>query len=97
MGITFDNSPLTCENFSTTVTFQFSEAVSGFTASDVTLTKGVLSNLTGSGTSDTATFTATDFQSPTGTVAVSNDDSDTLGKPGCCQFGQHRPDRGRRF
>ncbi len=83
VGITFDNSPLTGQNFSTTVTFQFSEAVSGFTASDVTLTKGVLSNFTSvNGDTYTATFTATDFQSPTGTVAVSNDYFDTLGNQG---------------
>ncbi|MFN7512798.1 Ig-like domain-containing protein [Microcystis sp.] len=83
VGITFDNSPLTGQNFSTTVTFQFSEAVSGFTASDVTLAKGVLSNFTSvNGDTYTATFTATDFQSPTGTVAVSNDYFDTLGNQG---------------
>ncbi|MFM8297628.1 MAG: calcium-binding protein, partial [Microcystis aeruginosa] len=82
VGITFDNSPLTGQNFSTTVTFQFSEAVSGFAASDVTLTNGVLSNFTGSGSSYTATFTATNFQSATGTVAVSNDYFDTLGNQG---------------
>lgn len=81
VGITFDNSPLTGQNFSTTVTFQFSEAVS-FTASNVTLANGVLSNFTGSGSSYTATFTATDFQSPTGTLAVSNDYFDTLGNQG---------------
>ena len=83
VGITFDNSPLTGQNFSTTVTFQFSETVSGFTASDVTLAKGVLSNFTSvNGDTYTATFTATDFQSPTGTVAVSNDYFDTLGNQG---------------
>ncbi|WP_044034884.1 calcium-binding protein, partial [Microcystis aeruginosa] len=82
VGITFDNSPLTSQNFSTTITFQFSEAVSGFAASDVTLTNGVLSNFTGSGSSYTATFIATNFQSPTGTVAVSNDYFDTPGNQG---------------
>ena len=83
VGITFDNSPLTSQNFSTTVTFQFSETVSGFTASDVTLTKGVLSNFTSvNGDTYTATFTPTDFQSPTGTVAVSNGYFDTAGNQG---------------
>jgi Ca2+-binding RTX toxin-like protein len=83
VGITFDNSPLTSQNFSTTITFQFSETVSGFTASDVTLTNGVLSNFTSvNGDTYTATFTPTDFQSPTGTVAVSNDYFDTLGNQG---------------
>ncbi|WP_242034556.1 beta strand repeat-containing protein, partial [Microcystis flos-aquae] len=82
VGINFASQPLTSQNFSTTVTFQFSEAVSGFAASDVTLTNGVLSNFTGSGSSYTATFTATNFQSPTGTVAVSNGYSDTPGNQG---------------
>ncbi|TRU04378.1 MAG: calcium-binding protein [Microcystis aeruginosa Ma_MB_F_20061100_S19] len=82
VGINFASQPLTSQNFSTTVTFQFSEAVSGFAASDVTLTNGVLSNFTGSGSSYTATFTATNFQSATGTVAVSNDYFDTLGNQG---------------
>ncbi|MCZ8306713.1 MAG: Ig-like domain-containing protein [Microcystis sp. LE19-98.1E] len=83
VGISFGSSPLTGQNFSTTVTFQFSEAVSGFTASDVTLTKGVLSNFTSvNGDTYTATFTATDFRSATGTVAVSNGYFDTLGNQG---------------
>ncbi|MCZ8119132.1 MAG: Ig-like domain-containing protein [Microcystis sp. LE18-22.4A] len=82
VGINFASQPLTSQNFSTTITFQFSEAVSGFAASDVTLTNGVLSNFTGSGSSYTATFIATNFQSPTGTVAVSNDYFDTLGNQG---------------
>ncbi len=82
VGINFASQLLTGQNFSTTVTFQFSEAVSGFAASDVTLTNGVLSNFTGSGSSYTATFTATNFQSATGTVAVSNDYFDTLGNQG---------------
>ncbi|MFN9675910.1 MAG: Ig-like domain-containing protein, partial [Microcystis sp.] len=82
VGINFASQPLTGQNFSTTVTFQVSEAVSGFAASDVTLTNGVLSNFTGSGSSYTATFTATNFQSPTGTVAVSNDYFDTPGNQG---------------
>ncbi|WP_287637815.1 MULTISPECIES: Ig-like domain-containing protein, partial [unclassified Microcystis] len=82
VGINFASQLLTGQNFSTTVTFQFSEAVSGFAASDVTLTNGVLSNFTGSGSSYTATFTATNFQSPTGTVAVSNGYFDTAGNQG---------------
>ncbi|WP_080754241.1 Ig-like domain-containing protein [Microcystis aeruginosa] len=82
VGINFASQPLTSQNFSTTITFQFSEAVSGFAASDVTLTNGVLSNFTGSGSSYTATFTATNFQSPTGTVVVSNGYSDTPGNQG---------------
>jgi len=82
VGINFASQPLTGQNFSTTVNFQFSEAVSGFTDSDVTLTNGVLSNFAGSGSSYTATFTATNFQSPTGTVAVSNDYFDTPGNQG---------------
>jgi len=82
VGITFDSQLLTGQNFSTTVNFQFSEAVSGFTDSDVTLTNGVLSNFAGSGSSYTATFTATNFQNSTGTVAVSSDYFDTPGNQG---------------
>ena len=81
VGITFDSSTLTGQNFSTTVNFQFSEAVS-FTASNVTLTNGVLSNFAGSGSSYTATFIATNFQNSTGTVAVSNGYFDTPGNQG---------------
>ncbi|NCS79032.1 MAG: calcium-binding protein [Microcystis aeruginosa K13-07] len=82
VGINFASQPLTGQNFSTTVNFQFSEAVSGFTASDVTLTNGVLSNFAGSGSSYTATFIATNFQNSTGTVAVSNGYFDTPGNQG---------------
>jgi hypothetical protein len=55
---------------SSPVTFTFSEATTNFTAGDVTVTNGSLSGFTGSGTSYSATFTATDGVSGTGAVSV---------------------------
>jgi len=58
---------------SSLVTFTFSEDVTGFdpgALSDVTVTGGTLSNFSGSGSSFTATFTASDDFDGTGTVSV---------------------------
>lgn len=52
------------------VTFTFSEIVKDFSLADVTATRGTLSNLTGSGSSYSATWTATDNALGTGTVTV---------------------------
>ncbi|MFN3296975.1 retention module-containing protein, partial [Caldimonas sp.] len=52
---------------STTVTFTFSEAVSGFDVSDITVTGGTLSGLT---TSDNITWTATFTQSGTDAPSI---------------------------
>jgi hypothetical protein len=55
------------------VTFTFSETVSGFTAGDVTVSGGVLSDFTQvDGDSYTATFTATDGVETTGSVSVAD-------------------------
>src|SRR5690606_3615645 len=55
---------------SSTVTFTFREATSDFTAADVTVGNGTLSNFSGSGTSYSATFTAADGLGGTGSVSV---------------------------
>ncbi|NLF73821.1 MAG: hypothetical protein GX575_32830, partial [Candidatus Anammoximicrobium sp.] len=57
----------------TDVTFTFSEAVTGFTADDVTAVGGTLSGFSGSGTSYSATFTANDGIQMTGSVTVAAD------------------------
>jgi hypothetical protein len=53
-----------------TVTFTLSEASTTFTATDVTVTGGTLSPLTGSGATYTATFTPTPNSTAPGTFAV---------------------------
>jgi glutamine amidotransferase-like uncharacterized protein len=53
-----------------TITFTLSEASTNFTASDVTVTGGTLSPLSGSGTSYTATFTPTASFTGAATVTV---------------------------
>src|SRR3990167_7947838 len=57
---------------STTITFQFSEAVSGFDASDVTVAGGSLSNFT-QVDADTWTATFTQSGSDTPSISVAND------------------------
>jgi hypothetical protein len=55
---------------SSLVTFEFNEAVTGFTPSGVTTAGGTLSSFSGSGASYSATFTATDGWTGTGSVTV---------------------------
>jgi hypothetical protein len=55
---------------SSAVSFTFSESVSGFDSSDVTVSGGVLSAFSGSGSSYTATFTANDGLEATGSLTV---------------------------
>ena len=65
------------------VTFEFSEDVTGFDASDVTTSGGTLSNFTAvDGNSFTATFTATDGVETTGTVSVAATYTDMPGNMG---------------
>ena len=52
------------------LTFRLSESSTTFTASDVAVTGGTLTNFAGSGTTYTATFTPTAGQVGSGTVAV---------------------------
>src|SRR5262249_35297650 len=67
----------------TPVTFEFSEDVIGFTADDVTVVGGTLSNLTAiDGNSHTATFTADDNTFTLGSVTVGTGYTDTVGNPG---------------
>jgi hypothetical protein len=67
---------------SSNVTFEFSEDVTGFDASDLTPVGGALSNFAGSGKSYTATFTADDGVETTGSVAVGTGYTDTVGNTG---------------
>jgi hypothetical protein len=55
-----------------TVSFTLSESSTDFVAGDVTVTGGVLSNFTGSGTSYTATFTPTANSTANGVVSVAS-------------------------
>jgi len=55
---------------SSSVTFSFSESVTGFDETDLTVVGGTISGLGGSGTSYSATFTATDGIDTTGSVTV---------------------------
>jgi hypothetical protein len=56
----------------TTLKFTLSEASTTFTASDVTVSGGLLSNFTGSGTSYTALFTPTSNSTTSPTVSVAS-------------------------
>eukprot|EP01031_Cornospumella_fuschlensis_P053679 gene53679-biopygen30238 len=62
-----------------TVTFTLSEASVNFTAADVTVTGGTLSNFSGSGTSYTATFTPTAGASTASVKVDSNRFTDAAG------------------
>jgi hypothetical protein len=70
------------------VTFTFSEAVTDFDASDVTVVNGTLSNFTGSGASYSATFIADDGVSGTGSVAAGTAYTDIAGNTGTGGGGQ---------
>ena len=65
-----------------TITFTFSEAVTGFSQEDVTTTNGTLSNFAGSGTTYTAIFTPTANVEGTATINIAaNKFSDATGNP----------------
>ena len=69
------------------VTFTFSQAPTGFTADDITAVGGTVTGLAGSGTSYTATFTATDGFSGTGAVLVkAGSYTNSTGNPGGAGF-----------
>ena len=63
---------LTSNGNTETITFTFSEAPTGFDLSDVAVTGGTLSALSGSGTTYTATFTVTDITKPLTAYVASN-------------------------
>ena len=56
----------------TTILFNFSEQVADFTASDLTVSGGTITNFTGSGTSYTATFTPTANSTANGIIGVAS-------------------------
>ncbi|MCK2097741.1 beta strand repeat-containing protein, partial [Thauera aromatica] len=63
-----------------TIAFTLSEAATDFTADDVTVVGGTLSNFTGSGTSYSATFTPTADSSAAASISVASDQfSDAAG------------------
>ena len=65
------------------VTFTFIEIVNGFDAGDLTVVGGVISGFSGSGTNYTATFTANDNSTTTGSVTVdANSYTNAAGNPG---------------
>ncbi|PLK47648.1 retention module-containing protein, partial [Uliginosibacterium sp. TH139] len=85
VAVNVTDSALNSGDKVSTVTFTFSEAPGGFSAADITAVGGTISGLTA--TSDprvfTATFTATDGFSGTGSVTVANASyTDSAGNPG---------------
>ena len=65
-----------------TLTFTFSETVTGFDSSDVTTSNGTLGTLSGNGTSYTAIFTPTANVEGTATISIAaNKFSDAAGNP----------------
>ena len=76
------------------VNFTFSEATTDFTLADITAIGGTVSGLSGSGTSYSATFTATDGFSGTGSVTVANASyTDAVGNTGATGFDTVTIDR----
>lgn len=70
LAVNIVDSSLSDTDNSSNVTFVFSESVTGFTASDVSVSGGTLSKFSGSGTTYSATFTATDGIAGSGSVSV---------------------------
>ena len=66
------NRPNLTAGQTATLTFAFSESVTDFVVGDITVSGGTLSNLTGSGTSYSATFTPTANSTANGVVSVGN-------------------------
>jgi len=65
------------------VTFSFSEKVSGFSAEDISVINGTLSNFTGFGNYYSALFTAQDGVAATGTISIAaNSYTDIAGNSG---------------
>lgn len=69
------------------VTFSFSEKVLGFSAEDISVTNGTLSNFTGHGNYYCALFTAQDGIATTGTISIAaNSYTDIAGNSGSAAF-----------
>ena len=86
VSVSLSNQPLTGQNPSTTVSFQFSEPVNGFTLADLSVTGGILSGFSGSGSTYTATYTALNFQSAIGTISVGNGYFDAASNQGVAKL-----------
>jgi hypothetical protein len=71
IAITSDKASL-AEGQTATISFTLNEASTDFTLADISATGGTLSNLTGSGTSYTATFTPTANSTTPGSVHVAS-------------------------
>ena len=88
------DAALSDTNISSVVNFTFSEATTNFLLSDITAVGGAVSNLTGSDTSYSATFTATDGFSGTGSVTVTaNSYTDAAGNLGATGTDDVQVDR----
>ncbi|MBI1312831.1 hypothetical protein GC176_16195, partial [bacterium] len=87
-AISFSSMPLTKGTRSSTVTFEFSEDVTGFDSTDVSISGGVLSSFT---TIDSNTFSAVfladDDVELMGSISVGNGYADAVGNSGIPQSG----------
>ncbi|MBI1310044.1 hypothetical protein GC176_01965 [bacterium] len=83
VAVNIVDDALNIADSSSVVTFEFSQAVTGFDASDLSATGGTLSNFSGSGSSYTAMFAADADFSGSGSVTVgAGSYSDAAGNPG---------------
>jgi VCBS repeat-containing protein len=78
ISVSTDKTSL-ASNQTATITFTLSESSTDFTAADVTVIGGTLSNFTGSGTSYTATFTPTAGATSAALLVASDKFSDAAG------------------
>jgi Ca2+-binding RTX toxin-like protein len=95
VAVNIDDASLNDGDPSSNVTFTFSEATSDFEFADLVAVGGTLTNFSGSGTSYSATFTATDGFSGAGSVTViANSFSDLAGNNGSAGSDTVAIDRG---
>ncbi|MDA7904658.1 DUF4347 domain-containing protein, partial [bacterium] len=72
VAVNFDNIQLTSGDLLSEVTFEFSEEVTGFDETDLIVAHGAITEFTGSGGSYTATYTAANGFTGTGSVALAD-------------------------